>query len=434
MISPSIRRGALGLTLAGLLATGTAACGTSGPAGSSDGSGEIHVWVLQDASLNEVQKAIATEFNKTSDVKVKIDVIGKDQYRDKLRASMGSPQAPDVFFNWGGGSIRPYVEAGQLVDLSPALTQDPSFKDSFLPAVLDRGKIGDKYYGIPLRGMQPVLLFYNKSSFEKIDAQPPKTYDELLTLVDRFKAAKITPFALAGKQSWCDLMWVEYLVDRYAGAEVFENIVEGRPGAWNDPAVLQAMQAIRDLVDRGAFGTNYASVDYNQGGASTLFAKGRAAMHLMGSWEFTNQVDNEPNFAKDGLGWTTFPTVDGGKGDPTAVVGNPTNYFSVNTRTKHQDTAIEFLKMMSSDKYVTDLIKIGDVPATTNTKAKLSSSPNPEFATFQYEVVEKAASFTLSWDQAMSPDGGQKVVTAIQKAFNKQLTPEQFIAEVQATK
>lgn len=434
MSFPSASRAAMGLALTGLLVTGAAACGSSDGVRSSSGSDTIHAWVLQNESMNTVQKTAATEFNKTSDVKVTIDVINPDNYRDKLRASMGSDNAPDILFNWGGGSIRPYVDAGQMVDLTPTFTQDQQFKDAFLPAVLDRGKINDKYYGVPLRGMQPVLLFYNKNMFSRIKAQPPTTFSELLTLVDKFKAAKITPFSLAGKQNWTELMWVEYLVDRYGGAEVFDNIVNGVPDAWQNPAVLQAMTAVRQLVDRGAFGTNFASVDYNQGGASTLFAKGKSAMHLMGSWEYTNQVQDEPTFAKSGLGWTTFPTVEGGKGDPSSVVGNPTNYFSVTTKSKHQDAAIAFLKLMSSDSYVSGLLKAGDVPVTTSAANKLTESTSPEFATYQYQLVQKASNFTLSWDQAMSPEGGQAVNTAIQKVFNKQLSPQQFIDTVKATK
>jgi xylobiose transport system substrate-binding protein len=434
MSSPSFRRGVLGVALAGLLVAGSAACGSSGPSGSAGSTDTVHVWVLQNQSLNNVEKSAADEYNKTSKVKVAVDVYGPDVYRDKLRAAMGSPNSPDAFFNWGGGSIASYVDAGQLVDLTPAMSQDAQFKSSFLPAVLNAGKINDKYYGVPLRGMQPVILFYNKAALAKVNAQPPATWNDLLTLVDKLKAAKITPFALGGADAWTELMYLEYLVDRYGGAGAFANIVAGKPGAWDDPNVLKAAQAIRTLVDRGAFGTNYASVSYSQGAASTVFARGRAAMHLMGSWEFTNQVQQEPSFAKSGLGYTTFPSVEGGLGDASSVVGNPTNYFSISNKTKHQDAVVNFLKLMSSDKYVTDLVKIGDVPTTTNAEAKLSQSPSPDFSTYQFQLVQKAASFTLSWDQAMTPEGGQTVNTALQKLFNKQFSPAQFIAAVKETK
>lgn len=436
MLRSPLLRHSLGALCAAALVVPAAACGTSGPQRSEGAASTdtVRVWVLED-KINPVQDKAAAEFNRTAKVKVVVEKFGPNDYPDKLRIAMGSPNAPDVFWNWGGGSIASYVAAGQLVDLTPALQADPKFKEAFLPSVLDAGKIGDKNYGIPLRGMQPVVLFYNKDVFAKAGATPPKTWPEVLALVDTFKKAKVTPFAVAGAGAWTELMWMEYLLDRLGGAQVFADIAAGKPGAWRHPAVLKAAQAIRDLVDRGAFGTNYASVDYSStGGASTLFARGKAAMHLMGTWEFANQLQAEPKFAASGLGFTAFPTIPGGTGDPSAVVGNPTNYFSVNAKGKHADVAVEFLKQMATDAYTKDLLTSGDVPTTSNAADQLSLNPNPEFATFQYQLVQQASSFTLSWDQALNPSAGQTVVTAIQKLFNKQLDPQQFVAEVEKAK
>ncbi|HEX8629131.1 MAG TPA: extracellular solute-binding protein [Catenuloplanes sp.] len=437
MLSSSVLRQSLGALLVTTLVAAASACGNSGPQTPSGGAATtdtIHVWVLDD-KINPVQESAVAEFNKTAKVKAVVEKFGNKDYSDKVRIAMGSPNAPDVFWNWGGGSIASYVTAGQLLDLTPTLQADQKFKDAFLPSVLDAGKIDGKNYGIPLRGMQPVILFYNKDVFSRAGAQPPKTWAEVLSLIDTFKKAKVTPFAVAGAGAWTELMWVEYLVDRFGGAQVFADIAAGKPDAWKHPAVLKAAQAVRDLVDRGAFGTNYASVDYTStGGASTLFARGKAAMHLMGSWEFANQLQAEPKFAANGLGFTAFPAIEGGAGDPAAVVGNPTNYFSVNSKSKHTDVAVEFLKKMAGDAYTADLLKAGDVPTTTSAGDKLTQNPNPDFAAFQYQMVQKAPSFTLSWDQALSPSVGQTVVTAIQKLFNKQLSPEQFVAEVEQAK
>jgi xylobiose transport system substrate-binding protein len=415
-----MRRVLAAILLAAAALTG---CGTSGPGSSAD---ELTVWVYQDAS-DRVQQAVVAEFNRTSKVKVVLNRVPGDGYQDKLRTAMGSPNAPDVFFNWGGGSIADYAETGRLLDLGPMLDADPALEQAFLPAVLDAGKVGGKYYGIPMRGMQPVLLFYNKAVFARAAVQPPKTWDDLLRAVDTFKAAGITPFALAGANSWTELMWLEYLLDRAGSASVFQRIQSGDAAAWRDPAVLRAAELVRDLVSRGAFGTSFGSVSYTAGGASTLFARGRAAMHLMGSWEYANQLSNAPDFAKSGLGYTTFPAVPGGKGDPASVVGNPTNYWSISARTKHREEALAFVKLAASEKYATDLIANGDVPTTSNAAALLDRSPDPAYARYQYELVRNAPSFTLSWDQALPASIATPMLTEIQKLFNGQLGPAQFV-------
>lgn len=424
--------------LAGLSAPLVGACGTSGPGGGKGGSRTLQAWVLVDQAQNRVQNLAVDDFNKSSSSgKLKLLPISSDGavYADKLRVSMGSPTPPDLLFNWGSGSIRSYVQAGGLVDLTPQLTADASWKNSFLPSVLDAGKIDGRYYGIPLRGMQPVVLFYNKTMFADMGQKPPATYDDLLKLVDFFKSKKIQPFALGGLDQWPNLMWLEYLVDRTGGPAVFENIAAGKPGAWRDPALTTALHQIRDLVQRGAFGTNYNSVNYVNDGAGLLFAKGRAAMHLMGTWEVSNQVDRHRSFAEKDLGFAPFPSVPSGKGDPNSVVGNPTNYFSLSAKSAGKDEAVAFLKKeMSSPAYVDALIKTGDVPAVTGLESRLSASPTPEFARYVYQLVQKAPSFTLSWDQALMPQFKTPLLAGLQKVFAGKQTPEQYVAAMESVK
>jgi xylobiose transport system substrate-binding protein len=429
-ITRHARRWAALLAATGLAVT-TAGCGSDG--GSGSGGDKLTVYVYGDASV-KVQQSAVDRFNKTSDVKVDLVSVPGNNYVEKLRAAMGSPKAPDILFNWGGGSIKPYVDAGQLMDLTPVLAKDKALKDAFLPSVLDAGKVDGKNYGIPMRGIQPVILFYNKTLFAKHDLQPPKTYDELLQLVEAFKAKGITPFALGGADVWPEQMWLQYLLDRIGGSEVFARIQSGDSSGWGDPAVLEAATKAKELVDKGAFGKNFLSVAYNGGGASTLFAKGRAAMHLMGSWENAQLLEGHKEFVEKDLAWTSFPTVAGGKGDPASVVGNPTNYWSVNKRTKHKDAALAFVKAMSDAKYSEDLILNGDVPATTSAKSLLDTAPNPGFAKYQYDLVDKAPNFTLSWDQALPSKIATPMATEIGKLFAGKTTPEKFVETMKGLK
>ncbi|MFF4248482.1 extracellular solute-binding protein [Streptomyces sp. NPDC001822] len=412
------------MVMTGLLA----GCG-SGTGG--DGGGTITAYVYGDDAV-KVQQAAVDAFNKTSEVKVKLVSVPGTDYVNKLRSAMGSPGAPDVFFNWGGGSIKPYVDSDNLVDLTSTVENDAVLKDGFLPSVMTAGSLDGKIYGVPMRGMQPVMLFYNKALFKEHGLQAPRTWEDLQKAVTTFKGAGVTPFALGGADKWPELMWMEYLLDRIGGPEVFRRIQNGDTGGWGDPAVLETARTVEKLIDDGAFGKNFNSVDYGNGGAPTLLNKGKAAMHLMGSWEYSTQLGKAPEFAKKDLGWTAFPTVAGGAGDAANVVGNPTNYWSVNARTKHKDTAVAFLKTMASTTYAQALVDNGDVPTTSNAASMLSGSPNPQFAADQYAMVQKAPSFTLSWDQALEARYATPLLTEISKLFAGKSTPEQFVAAMKA--
>ncbi|KDQ65782.1 extracellular solute-binding protein [Streptomyces halstedii] len=414
------------MAMTGLLA----GCGSGD--GGSDG-GTLTAYVYGDDAV-KVQQAAVDSFNKTSDVKIKLVPVPGTDYVNKLRSAMGSPNAPDIFYNWGAGSIKPYVDAGQVADLTSAVNDDATLKDGFIPSIMTAGGLDGKIYGVPMRGMQPVMLFYNKSLFAQHKLEPPTTWEDLQKAITTFKDAGITPFALGGAEKWPELMWMEYLLDRIGGPEVFRKIQDGDTDGWGDPAVLKTAQTVKQLIDDGAFGKNFNSVDYASGAAPTLLSKGKAAMHLMGSWEYSTQLGKAPEFAEKDLGWTTFPTVAGGVGDAANIVGNPTNYWSVNSRTKHKDAAIEFLKAMASETYAQDLVDNGDVPTTSNAASMLSGSPNPQFATDQYQMVEKAPSFTLSWDQALESKYATPLLTEISKLFAGKTSPEQFVEAMKAAK
>lgn len=418
--------GLLGAAGAGVGLGGITACGTDATSGG--GGDAFQVWVLQEENQQVAHKGSIERFNAKSDVKARLVATPNDGYTDKLHVSMGSANKPDVFYNWGGGSIRTYARQDMLVDLTPHFDKDKAWKDSFLPSVLDAGKIDGKYYGVPARGMQPIILFYNKAVFADLGVQPPKTWTELLAVVDRAKAGGIIPFALAGGDAWTELVWPEYLVDRIGGPEVFNNIAAGKKDAWQDPAITKAIDMIRDLVQRGGFGDSYASVRWDGAGASTLIAQGKAAMHLMGSWEYTNQVTDQPEYAKKDQGFTDFPTVEGGAGDPKAIVGNPTNYFSVTKDSKHVDAAIEYLKQeMSSDAYVDKWLEMGDVPAVSGLESRMDKAADPAFAKMVYDMVNQAPTFQLSWDQAVERAQAQPMLDALQKVFLGELDAAGFV-------
>ncbi|GGV51601.1 sugar-binding protein [Streptomyces griseoflavus] len=419
---------ACGATLA--LALTLSACGGDGGGGSAD-DGKIHVLVYGDAT-NKVEKRLVDTFNKTSDVKVVLDTIPGADYQKKLQTIISTPQAPDVFFNWGGGSIKPFVKADLLMPLDDFIKKNPDLENKFLPSVFNNAVVDGKPYGIPMRGTQPVLLFHNKTVLADAGVEPPKTWDELLDAVKELKDAGVTPIALGGGDIWPTQMWFQYLFDRIAGPDLLAKALKGDKSAWESPDAKKALSMIRELVDAGAFGKNYDSVKYTNGGSVQLLASGKAGFELMGSWYYSQQLTDHKDFAEKGLGYTTFPAVEGGKGDPANIAGNTNNYYSVMKKTKHPEAVAEFLKLMYSDDFVKAQLEIGNLPTTTNTDKFIDTAANPDYARFQYDLVADAPSFQLSWDQAYPQKSSSDLHKAIQQFFNGQLDTDGFIKAMQA--
>lgn len=421
-----------------LALTGLAACGTSGPQSNSGGGGgsELQLWTLQNEGINAVQQEAVDRFNESSDgVKIALSTYVNDPYKAKLQTAIGSPNAPDIFYNWGGGNLKGYVDAGQVADLTGALDGAPEVKDKFIPSVLDVATIDGKVYGIPMQGVQPVSFFYNKSVMEAAGiTEFPTTYAEFLEMIGTLKAAGVQPIALAGSQGWTELMYLEYFVDRLGGPEVFQAIVDGEEGAWQDPAIVRAMELVVELVDAGAFGSNYAAVNYDNNGTQALLTSGKAAMELMGAWHVTALNDSFPEFIEaDTLGWADFPVVEEGQGDPANIVGNPSNFYSVSARSSDIEAATEFLlEQMPSDEYVQGMISVGQVPPIKGLEDQVAVGEFGEYNEYAYTTVLDAPAFTQSWDQALPADISQTMLTNIQQVFNKQMTPQEFADAMEA--
>ena len=88
-------------------------------------------------------------------------------YQNKLQTVMSNPKsdsAPDIFFNWADALMIQYARADVSAPLDEYMEKDPELKDNFLPSILDAAKVDGKYYGIPVRGVQPIVLSTQKCS------------------------------------------------------------------------------------------------------------------------------------------------------------------------------------------------------------------------------------------------------------------------------
>jgi raffinose/stachyose/melibiose transport system substrate-binding protein len=315
---------------------------------------------------------------------------------------------------------------------------NPALAKKFLPAVLKSGQVDGKTYALPNNNVQPVILYFNKDALAKAGVQAPKTWDELLAVIPRLNAAGVAPLSIGGQSKWPELMWLEYLTDRVGGPEVFNNIIAGKPNAWSDPAVIQALTMIQQLVDAGGFVKGFSSIAADSNADQALLFTGKAAMLLQGGWIYSTLKTNAAAFVSSGkLGYTTFPTVTGGKGDPANVVGNPANFWSISSKATdaQKKTAQSYLADgMFTDAYIDTLIKAGTVPVVQGIESKLEAAgSDKDFLVSEYNMVKNAPGFQLSWDQALSPGTADTMLSNLDQIFLKKISPQQFADTMNAT-
>lgn len=429
------------MTVAGMLLAGAitlTGCGTSGPSTTAAGDGDVSMWGLTNAPMQDIMAASVTEWNEANpEETIGIDFFANDAYKTKVRTAIGAGEGPTFIYGWGGGILNSYVEADEVVDLTPYLEEYPELSERYIPSVANNGVIDGKTYALPNNYTQPVVLFYNKEVFEEQGVEPPTTWDELLELVPVFNDAGVAPLSLGGQSKWPNLMWLAYLVDRIGGPEVFQAVLDNEPDAWSDPAIIQALTMIQDLVDAGGFIDGYSSIAADTNADQALLYTGRAAMMLHGAWTYSSMKSDADGFVQDGkLGYVNFPAVDGGVGDPDNVTGNPSNFWSISTRAteEQRDVAVEYLaKGMLNETYVDSLIEAGSVPVITGMEDKIATSDDKDFLTAMYDLTVNAPSFQLSWDQALSPAAADAMLTNLDLIFLGQQTPEEFATALNGT-
>lgn len=423
-IIPRVRRG-IGVAIVVAAAMSLSACGTSGPGGSSSGASSkgLTMWALNDQTI---LKASVDAYNKDHpNQKITLRLFANDDYKQKLRVAFGANQAPDLFFNWGGGALDDYVKAHKV----DAVTDAQVDLLRFAPSVLKSATFDGGVYGVPANGLAPVVLYYNKKVLKEAGVEPPKTYDDLLAAVKKLKGDGVTPISLAANSKWPTLMYLEYLLDREGGSEAFDVIAAGDPSAWKNPAVTAANTRLQELAEAGAFGDNASSVNYDQGASTALLYTGKAGMELMGTWEYANLVKAAPGFVKKDLGYVAFPSLSGGKGDPKDIVGNPSNFLSLNTASENKTAALTYLKdyVMNGDQ-VDAYLAAGSVPPVNGLESKLAAvkSDDKQWLSFVYKLVQDSPNFQLSWDQALPSDQADPLLTNVDKSFLRQIKPEEF--------
>ena len=430
------RRNFLGLAAGAAGAAALAACGSSGPSnkgGSTGGGGggSASYWSLSGPPGQAIRQATIDRFNAANpSTKIAPNFFANDDYKQKIKTAIGAGQAPTMIWGWGGGGLKSYVDGGQVVDLTDWFGQNAAVKEKILPSSFGAATVGGKIYAMPIETVQPIVLFYNKKVFDQVGAQPPQSWGDMMALVPKFKAKNIAPFSLAGQSRWTNMMWLEFLLDRTAGSEVFNNVFAGKAGSWSDPAVLDMLTKIQELVKAGGFEKGFSSVVADQNADQALLYTGKAAMMVHGSWSYGIQKEQGGKFVSSGgLGWMNFPPVEGGKGDPTNTVGNPGQYLSISSKASaaQQDIAKKFFSTtLVDDQEKAGWVKSGGVPVLTNSDS-LFTGDDAQFLKDMSAIASKAKVFAQSWDQALSPTAADTLLDNIAKLFQLQVSPQQWV-------
>lgn len=382
---------------------------------------KIVSWDVHTADfLKDIVDMAAAEFSETSDVAVEAIHLQNDPFKTKLKVVMGAGNPPDIFQSWGGGPLKEYIDAGMVEPVPEDVLN--AVQDTFIPASFDPVTFDGDVYGFPSSGLTGVYFWYRKDVFEANGVTVPTTWSELLQVCETLKANGIIPFALANKNKWTGSFYYMYLADRLGGSDLFQDALYRKNGVtFEDPAYIKAGEMIQDLVKKGYFPEGVNGLDEDLSQASALLYTKKAGMYLMGTWFLGGAQQNYPDMM-DQLDFFPFPAVEGGKGDPSNLIGSPgQDYMCVATTSEYIDVAFEYLKQhVMSEGWVQAMVENGYVPPVKGASDMVTDPMLQKIAA----SFEGAKSVQVYYDQFMPPTMGEVHKNATQALFGLEMSPE----------
>ncbi|MBY5625973.1 ABC transporter substrate-binding protein [Rhizobium leguminosarum] len=314
----------------------------------------LHWWTSggEAAALNVLKEDLSKEGFAWKDVPVAGG--GGDAAMTALKAMVAAGTYPTAS-QMLGYTVLDYAGAGVMGDLTETAKKEGW--DKSVPAALQKFSVYDgKWVAAPVNVHSVNWLWINKAVMDKIGGTEPKTFDDLIALLDKAKAAGVIPLALGG-QNWQEATMFDSIVLSTGGPEFYKK-------AFNDlddeslksdtmKKSFDNLATIIKYVD-----PNFSGRDWNL--ATAMVIKGDALVQVMGDWAKGEFVAAKKTPDTDFLCYR-FPGTDG------SVVYNSDMFgmFNVPDDRKAAQVALATATLSKSFQSAFNVVK-GSVPARTD--------------------------------------------------------------------
>ncbi len=219
------------------------ACG-NGSTSSSSGSGEgvtITFWHAMSNAQEQSLTELTDKFNAENGQGITVELVNQGAYKDlesKLTANAAADTLPDMAQAYNN-YVTDYVD--KIVPLDDFVKNDfDNWED-----IVEGYRIENSEYGF-ISGLpfnkSTYPFFYNKTMFDELGLEPPKTWEDLETCGAVILEKKGIP--MLGYDSMCDMLEI-FL--RQNGAQY----VDETGALFNTPEGLEAVEFILGLYEKG---------------------------------------------------------------------------------------------------------------------------------------------------------------------------------------
>jgi multiple sugar transport system substrate-binding protein len=302
----------------------------------------------------------AADFKEQTNITVEFEEVGWGDVVSKVSTACVTPIC-DV--SQVGTTQNPqFAATGGLLELD---IDEFGGADSFLAANLESCTLDGDFYGVPWFA-ETRVLFINKDMFEQAGATVPTTWDELMVAGEKIVAeyGEGKAISMAGTNAWDLIHNFAALLWANNGNILNE---DNTAAAFNSPEGVEAMTFYIRWLAEGLADPSCA--EYNQPQADAAFIAGNVAMVVMGPWNISGILDENPDLNFEVVELPKSPT--GGKG---AFSGG--SNLVIFTESEHKEAAKKWVNYLTSDDV---LISYNQPDIANMIPAKLSTLEDPYY-------------------------------------------------------
>ncbi|CAN7275731.1 ABC transporter substrate-binding protein [Pararhizobium sp. LjRoot235] len=237
----------------------------------------LHWWTSggEAAALDVLKKDLESKGISWTDMPVAGG--GGTEAMTVLRARVTSGNAPTAV-QMLGFDILDWAKEGALGNLDEIAAKEGW--DKVIPTALQQfSKYDGHWIAAPVNVHSTNWMWINKAALDKAGGKEPQNWDELIALLDNFKAQGITPVAHGG-QPWQDATIFDAVVLSLGTDFYKQAFIDLDPAALGGDKMKEAfdrMTKLRSYVD-----DNFSGRDWNL--ASAMVIEGKAGLQFMGDW------------------------------------------------------------------------------------------------------------------------------------------------------
>lgn len=237
----------------------------------------LHWWTSggEAAALDVLKKDLESKGISWTDMPVAGG--GGTEAMTVLRARVTSGNAPTAV-QMLGFDILDWAKEGALGNLDETAAKEGW--DKVIPTALQQfSKYDGHWIAAPVNVHSTNWMWINKAALDKAGGKEPQNWDELIALLDNFKAQGITPVAHGG-QPWQDATIFDAVVLSLGTDFYKQAFIDLDPAALGGDKMKEAfdrMTKLRSYVD-----DNFSGRDWNL--ASAMVIEGKAGLQFMGDW------------------------------------------------------------------------------------------------------------------------------------------------------